>query len=194
MDILLVTAHPLHDSLTSHLARHLRDRLVNDGHAVRFTDLYAQGFDPVMPPDERADYGKAPVTDSAGLQQAEAIVLVFPTWWAGPPAILKGWFDRNFLPGVAFDQTDSGGMAPRLTRLREILVVTSLGSAWWVDWLVLWRATRRILRWNIFRPCAPKARFRMESLYNSGAMTPDRLTAFCTKLDRITASFVKDPA
>lgn len=98
-------------------------------------DLYLSGFSPALTADERRSY-YSPTFNSAAAQDqidrllsAEALVLVFPTWWFSFPAILKGWFDRVWAPGIAYDHaTDLGSIKPRLHNLQRALAVTSLGS------------------------------------------------------------------
>ena len=76
------------------------------GHEVISEDLYAEGFDAAMSREERMTYYRdqystqAVTTQVEHLLTAQAIVLVFPTWWFGFPAILKGWFDRVWGPGL----------------------------------------------------------------------------------------------
>ncbi len=111
------------------------------------------------------------------------LILVFPTWWSGFPALLKGWFDRVWAPGVAYDRTPSGAaMIPRLGALREVLAVTTLGGPWWADWLVMRRPLRRVLARGILGPCAPRARLTWAALYRAEAVEPERLARFEARL------------
>lgn len=105
------------------------------GHGVTTEDLYAVKFEPALTAAERESYygdsyESSNVTEQANrLKEAEALILLFPTWWFGFPAMLKGWFDRVWGPGIAFDHaSDYGPIMPRLENLRKVLVVTSLGS------------------------------------------------------------------
>ena len=67
----------------------------------------------------------------ARIERAEGLVFVFPTWFFGLPAMLKGWFDRAWLPGVAFDIPKHGGVArTRLRRIRFLAAVTTTGLPW----------------------------------------------------------------
>src|SRR5215471_19168282 len=115
MRILLVLAHPLPESFAASIARTAREALLARGHAVDLLDLYREDFDPRLTAAERAGYFDAPydVSGVAGLvarlKAAEGLVLVFPQWWFGFPAILKGFFDRVLAPGVAFSHDTSGG-------------------------------------------------------------------------------------
>src|SRR5690349_17044906 len=153
MKCLVVIAHPDADSLCHSLAQSAIDALVAAGHEVEVEDLYRNGFSPPITLAERRSYYGSPFDTSLledrveRLLSADALVLVFPTWWFGFPAILKGWFDRVWAPGVAYDHgLDMGPIRPRLGRLRRALAVTSLGSPWWVDRLVLRQPVRRVLK------------------------------------------------
>ena len=80
------------------------------------------------------------------LAAAEAIVLVYPAWWHGMPAMLKGYFDRVWLPGVAFDVTPDGRVqTDRLQRIRRIIVVTTYGGSWWLERIMLGDPARTAL-------------------------------------------------
>lgn len=185
MRCLVVLAHPLRDSLNAHFARLAVDELSSAGHETDLLDLYADDFDPRLTQAERSahyrDDGPSPAMaeHAARLAKADALVLVFPTWWFGLPAILKGWFDRVFAPGVAFDHSpDFGPIRPRLATLRHVVAVTTLGSPWWIDMLVLRRPVRRILKTAIFGACAPKARFRYLALHDAERPAPERVARF----------------
>jgi putative NADPH-quinone reductase len=173
MKCLVVVAHPLPDSLCRSLARFAIERLEAAGHEVVVEDLYASGFAPALTETERRSYyaaafdASAVSGEAARLVEAEALVLVFPTWWYGFPAVLKGWFDRVWAPGIAFDHASDFGPIKPLLKLRHALAVTTLGSPWWIDTLVLWQPVRRILRLAILGACARRARFSMLSLHSA---------------------------
>ena len=180
---LLVFAHPLGESLNARLAATVEAQAKAAGWQVSRRDLYAEGFDPRLTPDERTGfYATPPATlaaEKAELAAAEVLILVFPTWWFGFPAILKGWFDRVWAPGTAYDHSPGfGPMLPRLQNLREVLAVTTMGAPGWIDWLVLRRPVRRILRLAIVKPCAPKARVTWRALYKAEAVAKDQLARF----------------
>jgi NAD(P)H dehydrogenase (quinone) len=133
MRVLVVHAHPVADSYNAALHRTVVETLDAGGHSVDDLDLYATGFDPVLRADEWRGYRDVPANRAAvgehveRLQSAEALVLVFPVWNFGFPAILKGWFDRVFLPDVAF-RLENGRVRPALTNIRRLAAVTTYGS------------------------------------------------------------------
>ena len=152
-------------------------------------DLYIRDFSAALTETERHSYYSGTysawqvASQVERLLAAEAIVLLFPTWWFGFPAILKGWFDRVWAPGIAYDHADQyGPIKPRLTRLRHLLVVTSLGSPWWVDRLVLRQPVKRVLKSAIVGTCAPQCRFEMMSLYKSEQLSTGRADRFAARM------------
>ncbi|WP_329403951.1 NAD(P)H oxidoreductase [Streptomyces melanogenes] len=119
---LLVVAHPRADSLTAQIAQRARARLVDDGYTVDLLDLYAEDFDPRTGPEDEPDwadrdkpYSPEARSHMARIDTADAIVVVFPVWWFGLPAILKGWIDRVWNYGFAY-----GRSSPRLGAKRML--------------------------------------------------------------------------
>ncbi|MDR0238195.1 NAD(P)H-dependent oxidoreductase [Acinetobacter sp.] len=198
MKCLVVIAHPINDRLCHHMAKTAIARLIANGHEVVVEDLYASGFSPALTDEERQSY-YSPVFDQTAVKDniddllsAEALVLVFPTWWFGFPAILKGWFDRIWAPGVAYDHAnDLGAIQPKLDNLKYTLAITSLGAAWWVDRLVLWQPVKRILKIALLSTCVPKCHFQMLSLYKAESLTQVQIASFCARIEAKIASWPK---
>lgn len=117
MRILIILGHPDPESFNHAIASGVYDALRNDGHDVTLHDLYAEAFDPLLPVQEIPERGAIPAViqrHCEELRSADGIVIVHPNWWGQPPAILKGWIDRVFRPGVAyrFEEGDSGEGVP----------------------------------------------------------------------------------
>jgi putative NADPH-quinone reductase len=144
MKVLVVLAHPSQESFVSHLSSEVLHELEIGGHEIRHHDLWAENFNPVFTPYERLNH----VGDVAeklkqlpelrqhieDLQWCEALVLVYPTWWSGQPAMLKGWFDRVLMNGVAWVLPDGANrIQPLLTNVRHLIVVTTHGSSKFVN-------------------------------------------------------------
>ena len=189
MKCLIVTAHPLSECLCAFLARETAGALESGGHDVTVEDLYQARFEPALTPAERQSYYSGKYDDSAvkrhthRLLETEALVLVFPTWWFGFPAILKGWFDRVWGPGIAYDHAgDFGPITPRLRNLRRLLAITTLGAPGWVDYLIMRRPLRRILKTAILSACAPDCKFQMLSLYKCEKLEPGAAHNFAQRI------------
>lgn len=144
MRVLVVHAHPSPESFVSHLRDAALEELAAAAHEVRHRDLWAEGFDPVFTADERLTHtgdlapklGRHPALAPhvADLQWCEALVLVYPTWWSGQPAVLKGWFDRILMNGVAWRLPEGANrIQPLLGNVRRLVVVTTHGSPKWVN-------------------------------------------------------------
>jgi putative NADPH-quinone reductase len=131
VQILIILAHPNPNSFNHALANAIRQALSECGHRVAFHDLCAEAFDPLLPVAEIAP--QAEVTSIIGqhcaeLAAADGIVIIHPNWWGQPPAILKGWIDRVFRPGVAyrFEPGDNGeGVPVGLLKARAALVINT---------------------------------------------------------------------
>lgn len=106
MNTLLLVCHPAKDSLNHAVAATVRDTLAAGGHEVRYHDLYAEGFDPVLSIDElrrRFSFDEIVQEHCNDARWADLFVFVHPDWWGFAPAVLKGWLDRVFRPGIAYD-------------------------------------------------------------------------------------------
>lgn len=191
MRVLLIFCHPSEDSFGASLANAARETLVAGGHEVRFTDLYAEGFDPVLTRQRWLDYedrerNRVGIEDHvANLEWAEAMVFVYPTWWYGLPAMLKGYLDRVWVPHVTFDiPTETRPMTPRMQHVRKLAVVTSCGASWWLSKLIGEPGRKTILR-GIRALCAPTCSTRYLALYNMDTVTRDARERHIAKVRKV---------
>lgn len=129
MSTLIVTAHPDPHSLTHHAARRLQERLGAEDTVV--AHLAQEGFDPRFTMADRRGYQTGTTADPDVLAEqrridaATHLVLVFPVWWWSLPALLKGWIDRVFITGWAFDLDAEERVVPRLQRVTAHLLPVS---------------------------------------------------------------------
>lgn len=134
MRLLFVHAHPSPDSFTTACRDAAIAAAHTAGHETKLIDLYAETFQPSLRPDEwlglpdpdAIDESLTPHIDA--LQWAEGLIFTHPTWWGGPPAILKGWLDRTLRPGIAF-HIHGKTLRPGLQNIRLLGVLTSLGAS-----------------------------------------------------------------
>jgi putative NADPH-quinone reductase len=198
MHCLIVTAHPAAKGLTHHLGDVVQTGLQVQGHQIARLDLGQSGFAPALSSAEWQSHF-APPFDAAQVQPqidalltAKVLVLIAPIWWAGLPATMKGWFDRVWAPGHAFDPHSSPGqIKPLLSGLRHVVLITTHAAPAWVDWLVHRRPVQRMLRHSLLRLCAPQARLTSLSIYRAENLTPERLAAAISRIDRVVARLSK---
>jgi NAD(P)H dehydrogenase (quinone) len=197
MRALVVHCHPRAGSFTAAVRDVVLDRLRAAGADVRLTDLYARGFDPGLSAAEHAGYAdvpanRAPVAgDVADLAWCDTLIFVYPTWWYGLPALLKGWLDRVLLPGVAFAMPDGPGRAirPGLTHVVRLGVFTTCGASWRMTRFVGAPGRRTILR-GVRVLCAPRCRTAFAAHYLMDSSTPEsrarHLARVVARMDRLT--------
>ncbi|MBO0811969.1 MAG: NAD(P)H-dependent oxidoreductase [Microlunatus sp.] len=124
---LWVLAHPHPRSLNGRLRDVGTAALRRRGWQVDESDLYAMGWDPMLV----AEGGPEVAAEQAKLCAADLVIFGFPLWWYGPPAILKGWFDRVFESGFGYDVVDERTGRVRkygdglLAGKRALIVVTA---------------------------------------------------------------------
>lgn len=136
MRALVVHAHPDPDSFSRALRSAVERGLAAAGHDVDVIDLYAEDFVAAMTEEERRAYsGDSPIrSDHVArhaelVKRAEALVFVYPTWWWGMPAIMKGWLDRVLVPGVAFTLGEGRRPTPGLRHVRRLVGVSTYGAS-----------------------------------------------------------------
>jgi NAD(P)H dehydrogenase (quinone) len=184
---LILFAHPCRESFSAALHATVTETLRRRGWEVDDCDLYAEGFDPVLSADERRDYhavglNVAPVRHHVDrLRAAQALVLVFPVWNFGYPAILKGFLDRVFLPGVSF-RMENGQVKPNLTNIRRLAAVTTYGGTRLRAFLAGDPPRRHVTRslWHVCRP----ERMRYIALYDMNRAGDGERSAFLDQTRR----------
>lgn len=196
MRLLLVFCHPDPASYGAALRRAAAEALRAAGHELREIDLYAQGFDPVFSAAEKASY----LADTqrnidgvaehvAALRWAEGWVVVYPTWFYGAPAMLKGWLERVWLPGVSFRVASAkrrtiGG---ELGNIRHFVGITTSGSPWW--WLKVIGDPGRSLFMKGLKPLYAKGcRMRWLQLFDMNHVTQAEREAFVARVRRELSS------
>lgn len=189
MRILVVYCHPVPESFTAAVRDEVLATLGRLGHETRLIDLYGEGFDPVMTADERRHYNDRAPSDPAlqphieALRWAEGLIFVYPTWWYGLPAMLKGWFDRVWGLEVAFQLAPKGGIVPTLTHMRLVAVITTCGAPFWISVLIGHPGRKTILR-GIRALCGWKCRTIYIAHYLMDVSTPQSRERFLARVRR----------
>lgn len=189
MRVLVVHCHPNPTSFGAAARDRALAGLESAGHEIRLNDLYADHFEPVLSADERRTHkepGVAPELQGYAddLAWAEALVLVYPTWWSGLPAMLKGWIDRVWVAGVAWQMDDGDSTpTPLLRNIRRIVVVTTHGSPKHLNALEGESGKRTVTR-SIRAMCSRRTRTTWCAIYNLDRCDESKRTAFLDRVQR----------
>jgi len=186
--ILVLFAHPVETSFGAAIHAKLVATLRARGHEIDDCDLNAEGFDPVMTRQDRIEYHEVGINRSRvgpyvdRLLAAEALVFSFPVWNMGFPAILKGFVDKVFLPGVSFKLEPNGDFTPTLHNIRRLGVVCTYGGAR-LHTFLMGDPSRKFLTRSMRAICAPGARCDYVAHYDMNHSTPERRAAFLKEVE-----------
>ena len=128
MKLLVIIGHQKKGSFCHAIAETAVEALKTAGHEVVYHDLYEERFDPILPHEEiQKGSERNPVVrrHCEELVAADGYVVVHPNWWAMPPAVLKGWIDRVFCQGVAYEFGEAGAVVQHLKGKRAVVFTTS---------------------------------------------------------------------
>jgi putative NADPH-quinone reductase len=187
--VLVLFAHPVETSFGASLHATVVETLRARGHEVDDCDLNAEGFDPVMTREDRLDYYEVPGNRRRvgpyvdRLLKSDALVFSFPVWNMGFPAILKGFVDKVFLPGVSFNLKDDGAYVPCLHNIKRLGVVCTYGGRRWMTFL-MGDPPRRFLKRSMLLNCAPGARCDYLAHYDMDHTTLARRIRFLKAVER----------
>ena len=189
---LVLFAHPCPESFSAALHETTVQSLEQSGWEVDDCDLNAEGFSPVLTKEERRAYHTepdniAPVAPYVErLRKADALVMVFPVWNFGYPAILKGFLDRVFLPGVSFKLVD-GKVEPNLTHIRKLAAVTTYGGTRMRAFMAGDPPRKSVKRavWHVCRP----DKLRYLALYDMNRATDAAREGFLAKVKTEMGAF-----
>ncbi len=193
-NMLVVFCHPVRDSFVGACLDRTVAALEISGHSVRIIDLYAEDFQPALSLLERQTY-KDPIetkTEIVGyvndLRWAKGLVFVYPTWFGAQPAMLKGWFDRVWVDGVAYRlPTKPGLLIAGLRNVRSLTVVTTHGSGKFMNALQGEPGKRVALR-GLRSLCARRCRTRWIAFYGNDRSDDTARKSF---LARVTTEIAK---
>jgi NAD(P)H dehydrogenase (quinone) len=190
MNALVVYCHPVEGSFCSAMRDAAVRGLTASGHTVNVIDLAARQFNPVMSIAEWKIYsegnGEVPVgleRDVELIKTAEIIVFVYPTWWGGLPAQLKGWLERVMLPGTAFVFNDKNKVRPGLGNIKRIHIASTFGSPWLYVRLVNDNG-RRILARAFRLNTSLRTKVSSSSLYAMDTATDSSRKSFLVSLEK----------
>ncbi|PHM36641.1 NADH dehydrogenase [Xenorhabdus mauleonii] len=136
MHALIVISHPIPDSLSGHVAHYIADsiRQSNPENSAEIADLAKEGFDPRFTESDIAAFYKKSlppadvIAEQSRIALSDALVLVYPIYWWTMPALIKGWIDRVFCHGWAYNEHPDGRLEKKLQHLPVHLVALGAGG------------------------------------------------------------------
>jgi NAD(P)H dehydrogenase (quinone) len=189
MRVFILHANPSNMSFGAALHSRVIEALRAGHHEVDDCDLYAEGFDPVMTQKERENYHDTRVnlaeigTFAARLMAAQGLVLVYPVWNEGFPAIMKGFFDRVFIPGVSCRMNADGSVTPGLANLTKLAAVCTYGADR-ISTFLLGDPPRRVVKRLVRAMPGHNISCDYLAQYDMNHTTPRRRATFLNKVGR----------
>ena len=189
MRALLVYCHPDPQSFTAAVRALVEEKLSAAGAETRTLDLYARGFSPALAQQEWQRYlegaHEGVAEDVAALRWCDTLIFVYPTWWYGLPAMLKGWLDRVLLPDVAFLMPDEThrNIRPGLRHIARLGVFTTGGASRLLTFFVGAPGKRTLLR-GLGQLCAPRRRTAFAMHYGMDSSTAESRMRHLTRVSR----------
>ena len=196
MRALVIYCHPRRGSFTEAVQEVVLERLAAGGAEVRVRDLYAEGFDPTLSAHEHEIYEDearnrlAVESHCADVAWCDALIFVYPTWWYGLPAVIKGWLDRVLVPGLAFLMPDgeNADIRPGLTHITRLAVFTTCGASFWLTRVIGAPGKRTLLR-GVRAICAKRCRTVFAAHYLMDSSTAEsrarHLARVGAKMDKL---------
>ncbi len=196
MRALVVFCHPCDQSFNSAVRDVVVQKLGAAGAETRVHDLYRSGFAPALSWDEWKGYLSSPAnqrpvqTEVDDVRWCDTLIFIYPTWWYGLPATLKGWLDRVLLPEVAFLMPDGANrtIRPGLRHIKRLGVFTTCGASWWLTQLIGAPGKRTLTR-GVGYLCAPRKRTAFAAHYLMDSSTPEsrarHLATVAARMDRL---------
>lgn len=188
---LIVTAHPVENSLSHSLAARIAARLREQGTQVEIADLHAEAFTPAMLRPDLALYhgdASAPPADIQREQQrverADMLVFVFPVYWWSVPGLLKGWFDRVLTLNWAYKVAEDGRIVGNLRKVPVRLIATAGSDVAGFDKHGYSTAIRTQLVEGVFGFCGLKD-VTLDILYQADTASSEQVDDFLKSLERV---------
>ena len=194
MKILVVLAHPDENSFNHAIAKAAIQVLENSGHEVISHDLYREHFEAILQKMEilkKATVSRDIKKYCVELADADGIIIVHPNWWGQPPAILKGYIDRVFRAGVAYEfaEGDSGeGVPAGLLKARAALVFNTSNTRLEREMEIFGDPLQSIWKQCIFDLCGVKT-FHRRMFRVVVTSTPEEREAWLEEVRQTVSSY-----
>jgi NAD(P)H dehydrogenase (quinone) len=192
--VFVVYAHPSEASFSAALHARALAALRARGHDVDDCDLYAESFDPLLSKGDFLEYNdifanrRRVASYVERLLAAEALLLIYPVWNEGFPAILKGFLDRVFLPGVSFSKDPDGVVKPALVNISKLGALCTYGAGHLVT-MVMGDPPRRVVKRLLRSMTTHHVRCDYLALYGMDRTTREMRASFLVRVDRVLAEW-----
>jgi|OpeIllAssembly_1097287.scaffolds.fasta_scaffold88782_2 NAD(P)H dehydrogenase (quinone) len=155
MNHLLIYAHPNPKSFNHAIVQTILEEFRKTGKELPLRDLYAMNFSPVLTATDFSAIQNGSVGNDVAAEQeliraADVLIVVYPLWWSGMPAMLKGYIDRVFSYGFAYEINETGGVG-LLTGKKVFLVTTTGASREDYEQLDMYRSFEQTIDSGVFR-------------------------------------------
>lgn len=154
-NIAIIVGHPYSKSYNNALGEAYKRGAVSSGANVRWIALGDLKFDPVLKYgyQKRTELEEDLLAAQETIRWADHLVFVYPTWWGTMPAIMKGFFDRVFLPGFAFQSIPNSLLTKKLLKGKTARLVVTMDSPPWYYRIFLRQAGHHIMKRGILQFC-----------------------------------------
>jgi putative NADPH-quinone reductase len=189
MKVLVVIGHQRSGSFCHAIAAAAVEESKAAGHEVTLHDLYLEQFDPVLPHEEipkNAEPAAVVRRHCDEVVAADGYIVVHPNWWAMPPAVLKGWIDRVFRQGVAYE-FGPGGVVGHL-RGKAALVLTTSNTPRDVELSLFGDPLENLWKTCIFGFCGVE-KFRRRNFEPMVLSTPTQRQEWLAEVRRLVREF-----
>ncbi len=189
MRVLVIYCHPSKQSFARAIKEAVIEELAASSHEILDVDLYEENFDPVLNADEWLDYHDIEKNVRSVQKYADqlgsvaGIVLIYPSWWYGMPAMLKGYFDKVWAPGVAFDVLPDGNVTTdRLKNIHRLAVVTTHGAPRSLVRDYVGEPGRKFVSKGVLRLCSPDCKLEWYVQYDMDKASRSDLGNFLLRI------------
>ncbi|MFD1956533.1 NAD(P)H-dependent oxidoreductase [Paenibacillus thailandensis] len=188
MNILVIMGHPDPESYCSALSRAYIDGAAQQAAQIRTIDLSRISFDPNLKYGyrKRTELEDDLVKAQELISWANHLVIVYPTWWGTMPAVLKGFFDRVFLPGFAYKYRDNSPLWDKLLTGKTAHLIVTMDTPSWYNRLIYKQAGHLVMKRNILKFCGIKP-VRVTEFDGVSSSSDERRAQWLEKAKRLGA-------
>lgn len=157
-NILIINGHPDRESFCSELAKSYKKGADAVGANCKLINLIDLKFNPILNfgYKQRTELEPDLVAIQQDILNADKLVFVYPTWWATYPALLKGFFDRVFLPGFAFKYRENSILWDKLLKGKSARLIVTSDTPKWYSALIYRNAGNISIKKGILEFCGVK--------------------------------------